>query len=917
MYHKILRSVLGAAVVLGLLFGQETRVLAGSTGQITGRVVDSTTNAPIALAAVTAISPTGTYKAVTSSNGYYAIVNVFPDTYRITVTAAGYQPGMADGYTVNQNNSTVVNLALSREATVLGRVSVRGVMSVVQPTVAADQYVLTAAAADATNGSGGSMSLYQTPGIIGTLPGVTLDAGGYSHIRGSRFDEVGYEYDGLTTVEPMTGTFSTNLVEDGISRLQVSTGGYSADGGNAISGEVNTVVGVGTYPARGSITTLVQSPTFYHGLNFEYGSATPDGRFSWYAAAVTWNSDYDWGKRGTFYPSVMNFETSAGVGYLSGVVPSRDQVLNVHYKFGPNFNNDLQYLGTTGIEHYNNGILPLYFPSTNPINAGAVGNSGPSIYLDPATGLCSSLPSGGGYEFGLFPGQTACNQATGGTANEHDDQGYFIDKLQLTHTFSSNASLAVHYARVGSFVTFWVPFGGGAFDDVWENRHSDQQEAYAEYTLQANSQHLLRIGGQQIYSTNLEVVALPSSQIGEVFPANNRDKSYWIADTFKPNDRFTFNLSGRRDSRTYYPLGGTAGAGGGTIVPGPSFTDSANQLRGGFAYQLGQNTVIRGSDGNFVELPYMTEVNRFLTLAPNYADISPGNVFNVRNAHPDVPQSHSYDFSLEQNLGRGMALKVTPFWRKTDNLILTFKFPGQVASSPQAVGPYLVNGVESEIQFPHLGQGLSGYINYTHTRALAAVTGDFAPSLPPGAQFYHALFPASFVPANVANLVLTIRHNKWEFNPEVNFQSGYPYGVGKLTYNNLNCPTGTGGGDPSQPCGAIVANPAAYQDTNGGQCGPGFCTQLIDPNESAFADGRVCCSSVTANLNTYYHVNSVTTLGIQWQNLNHNYRPLALEQNPFFSSGGFNGIINYGPSPYIPSSMNGSQEFLFTLIQKI
>jgi hypothetical protein len=891
MFQKILRGVIGASVVLGLVFGQETRVLASSTGQITGRIFDATTNAPIAQAAVTAVSPTGIYKAVTGANGYFAIVNVYPDTYRVSASATGYQTAMSEGNTVDQNGSTTVNIGLSKDATVLGRVSVRGATTVVQPNVPADQYVLTASAANATNGSGGSMSLYQTPGIIATLPGVTLDAGGYSHIRGSRFDEVGYEYDGLTTVEPITGTFSTNLVEDGVSSLQVSTGGYSAAGGSAISGEVNTVVGVGSYPARGSFTTLVQSPTFYHGLNFEYGSASPDGRFSWYAAAVMWNSDYDFGQRGTFYPSVNNFESAAGVGYLGSVQPSRDQVLNVHYKFGQNLGWDLQFLGTTGIEHYNNLILPKYYPSSNPIN-------GPvAVDPQPVGGICDN-------GFPLFPTQISCTEVPPPGTTEHDDQGYFIDKIGLTHSFSSNSSISLHYARVGSYVTFFFPFGGGSFDDTWENRHSDQQELGGEYTLQAGNANLIKVGLQHIYSTNYLLAIFTSSAEGELVPPNNIDNSYWIADTFKPNDKLTFDISGRRDTRNYLR----------TFAP--SFTDTANQLRGGVAYQLGQNTVLRATDGNFVSLPNTSRAERIFTAAPNYTDTSPGNVLFVRDANPEVPQSHSYDFQVEQDLGHGLAFKGGPFWRKTDNLVLTFRFPGQPFGTPQAVGPYDVNGIETELQFLRAAQGVSGYLNYTHTRALAPVTTDFEPTLPPGAKAFGALFPASFVTPNAANLVLTIKHQKWQINPVLTWQQGYPYGVGSLTYNNLNCPTGSGGGDPTKPCGAIVSNPAAYLDTDPstGQCGPGLCTKLIDPGESNFADGRVCCSSFVANLNIYYQLNAQTQIGLQWQNLNQNYRPTALEQN---YTGGNNGFINYPTDPYMASAMNGSQEFLFTVVQKI
>src|SRR5690242_18456039 len=109
MFTKILRGGLGAAVVLAFVLCQENVALAGATGQLTGRVVDASSNAPIAGANITAVSPTGTYKAVTSSNGYYAIVNVYPDTYRVTVSAEGYTSAMSDGNTVNQNVSTAVD----------------------------------------------------------------------------------------------------------------------------------------------------------------------------------------------------------------------------------------------------------------------------------------------------------------------------------------------------------------------------------------------------------------------------------------------------------------------------------------------------------------------------------------------------------------------------------------------------------------------------------------------------------------------------------------------------------------------------------------------------------------------------------------------------------------------------------------
>ena len=892
--RSIIRGVFGVALVLGLVFGQETRVLAGSTGQITGKVTDSTAGVGVAGVDITASSPSGTYRATTNAKGYFAIVNVFPDTYRVTAAASGYQTAMSDGNSVVQNESDVVNITLTRQLTVLGHVMARGVTTVVQPHVTADQYVLTAASSDSTDGSGGAFALYQTPGIVSTLPGAAPDPSGLPHLRGGRLEEVGYEYDGLTTTEPITGTFATNLVEDGISRLQVSTGGYDASGGNAISGIINTVVGVGTYPRHGSLTMIDEAPTFYHGLNFDYGSATPDGRFSWYAAAVMWNSDYDWGDRHTFYPSETSAETAVGNAFLGSVQPSRDQVLNLHYKFGANSDNDIQFLGTTGIEHYNNTIRALYFPSMNPANGPVATNP------NPVSGLCDN-------GFPLFPGQMSCTEAATPGMTDHDDQGYSIDKIGWTHTFGSNSSLAIHYARDASYVTFWEPFNDGAFDDVWENRHSDQQEGFAEYTSQVNAQNLLKLGGQTIYSTNFLTEAIASS-FGEVIPVNNRDYSYWISDEFRPSDNIDIDISGRRDTRTYYRY------------YAPSFTDSANQLRGGFTYSLTPNTIIRGSDGNFVELPYDSRVERIVTAEPNFADYQDAsNILQILDAQPDVPQSHLYDYSVEHDFGNGIALKVGPFYRKSDDLVLTFHNPGQPGALPTGVGPYYVNGLEAEVQFNHPGNGLNGYINYTHTRALAVVPGDYNQTVPVGAKYAGALFPVSFVPPNAGNLVLNLRHGKWLINPELNYVGGYTYGIGLFTYNNNNCPSPGSGGNPGAPCGAIIKNPVAYSntDTSTGASwacdGPQFCTVPLDPNESKFADGRTCCSDLLINLNLYYDLTKSTNVGLQIENLNRNYRPYALESNPFDGD----PFVNYGPNQYIPSAINGSEEFLFTVTQKI
>src|ERR1700730_9489627 len=63
---------------------------AGTTGGISGHVVDSVTQAPIAGAKVTAASPSETETATTDANGAYAFVSLAPDTYTVTASKDGY-----------------------------------------------------------------------------------------------------------------------------------------------------------------------------------------------------------------------------------------------------------------------------------------------------------------------------------------------------------------------------------------------------------------------------------------------------------------------------------------------------------------------------------------------------------------------------------------------------------------------------------------------------------------------------------------------------------------------------------------------------------------------------------------------------------------------------------------------------------
>ena len=82
----ILRIALLALFVVVI---QATGTLAGTTGSIEGKVTDQNGNG-IAGAKVTAASQAQHQSATTGTSGFYAILNLSPDTFSVTASKDGY-----------------------------------------------------------------------------------------------------------------------------------------------------------------------------------------------------------------------------------------------------------------------------------------------------------------------------------------------------------------------------------------------------------------------------------------------------------------------------------------------------------------------------------------------------------------------------------------------------------------------------------------------------------------------------------------------------------------------------------------------------------------------------------------------------------------------------------------------------------
>jgi len=489
-----LKVTLAIAALLAAFALAPAAAQAGTTGTIEGFVSDAAGH-PIAGASVSIVSPTFAGKTTTGSNGFYAVNGLPVDTYRISVTAAGFQPQIVSGVTVVQDQSVRINVAMTAQIHTLATIAVRGQTSIVQATQTADTYTVTQSVFENINGTPQDLNGFMA---FNSLPGVTTDNGGYPIIRAGAENDVGYEYEGVDNTDPVTGQFLNGLSLNGTRSIQLSTGGYDVANGNTNSGVINQVIQRGAFPGGGESTIRLQSPLYTHELSFDYGSATPDNRYSWYFSFGGQRDGNGYGDLKSTYPLLLNFDT---------FTDTDDDVANLYYHFGKNNSNEVQWLTdmTAGDDIFGTFVNPLQEPY-----ATANGNVqiGTQDYIDPNNG--STLPISGSNYITLFPGQGGYDQNVGYI----DSQSFnsLIEKLAFKHQITASSFVDVNLHHTMENLIFNYPYDAGSFTDFYENLATEGTGTSFEYDNQLSSEHSIGIGGDYSGFKSMYFAGTPSDE---------------------------------------------------------------------------------------------------------------------------------------------------------------------------------------------------------------------------------------------------------------------------------------------------------------------------------------------------------------------------------------------------------------------
>jgi hypothetical protein len=285
--HRFILCV--AMCTLTIALGQATRTLAGTTGALTGYVLQPS-GGPIADAKVTASSASESTATTTDVRGHFAFLSLNPDTYTLTASKDGYQTTSQPGVTVIADNTRTITITVQPAVKTLGVVTTRAAAALVKPGTTSDVYSVNAATSAKVASLGGGGSLNQAYSALAATPGVSVFPGQNGwfqtiHIRGGDFDQVGYEFDGVPVLRSYDNYPTSTANTLGQQELQVYTGAAPADAqGQGLSGYINQVIKSGTYPGFSTLTMGIGTPTLYNGYNFEVGGATPDRNFSYYIA---------------------------------------------------------------------------------------------------------------------------------------------------------------------------------------------------------------------------------------------------------------------------------------------------------------------------------------------------------------------------------------------------------------------------------------------------------------------------------------------------------------------------------------------------------------------------------------------------------------------------------------------------------
>lgn len=561
-------------------------VYAATTGIVQGTIRDN--NGQPLRGVNVFLDPIGR-SAVTDANGIYTFVGVDPGNYTVRAELVGRQTTSIPA-AVTQDQTAKIDFALQTQEIEVAGGTIQAGPPPVRRTDSSTTTVVTARQEQQVRSQ--PYDLYQTPGLVKGQPGITQSPStGISHIRGSDYNQTGYTIDGISILDPLGNTFSTNLVTIGLKSANFYTGGVDASYGGSTGGFINVVTQNGR-DLRGGNFEFTGGPGNgwnYAGNYIQYGNVLADGKLDYYASNISFRNDFP--------------EAVFGLRRLD---QSNDSIIKFNYYIDPN-----------------NTITAFH-------------EQGGATYVVPSAPDTTSTAKYDNQRGNLVD-----------TGNEQDDfsyQSYRLSYLGYRTNFSPSSFASYRFSYFRNRLTVRYPTNAAGY---YQERGGEQYVHNFDYENQISPVYLLRAG--LVYKPVRSFRRDISSQLDTPWDAltstgtpalrargyvdflhlpETKEFDVYLSNKFTlPGDKFAADLGLRYGTQTYNLVETP-------LSLDPDFSEDYLDPRLGLTFSPSRNTVFRTS---YARTSQFADSRRVQYLSPQLVDrnstaIRPGDPTQPLNA---------------------------------------------------------------------------------------------------------------------------------------------------------------------------------------------------------------------------------------------------------------------------------------------
>ena len=341
---------------IAVLLTINSNIFAGNTGKISGKISDEDTNEP--LVGVNVIIKGKAQGASTDEQGEFYLIGIPPGKYDLEISYIGYAPLTMRDLLVRVDLTSYIDVKIKVEAVQGDQVEVIADRLMVQKDITFTRRLVTEEDFFNVPGMESSADVFRMQaGAITDIQPVRLDLGNGQqlqvrdeslkniHVRGGRGGEILYMVDGMPVTHPLYGGRSVlDLNISDVSQVEILSGAFSAEYGQAQSGVVNITTKTGGDKLAGNMELKTDNglPVLGNSYNTDYLSFTLGGPVPMLGSKITFFTSGNLNRTDTW---LNNGRTRKNLNWLGlNLAERQDNSANLNGKINYNLSDQMDLI---------------------------------------------------------------------------------------------------------------------------------------------------------------------------------------------------------------------------------------------------------------------------------------------------------------------------------------------------------------------------------------------------------------------------------------------------------------------------------------------------------------------------------------------------------------------------------------------